>query len=161
MKIKYIKNVILLVKSKPGNDSNNNCDECKYNYTFISESSLTSKNCYKKCKFYYYINESKEYTCTTSNTCPLNYNILINQKHKCIDKCSKDDKYIYNYKNICFEKCPSNTKIDETKKECLEICKNNQIEIDNMCYNDLSNINNLSSLILLKYKINLTFCYYF
>ena len=30
-----------------------------------------------------------------------------------------------------------------TKKECLEICKNNQIEIDNVCYNDLSNIANL------------------
>ena len=30
--------------NQSGDDSNNNCDECKYNYTFISESSLSSKN---------------------------------------------------------------------------------------------------------------------
>jgi hypothetical protein len=78
-----------------------------------------------------------------SNICPLKYNILINQKYKCIDECKKDEIYKYNYKNICIEKCPKNTKIDEINKECLEICKNNQIEIDNACYNDLSNITNL------------------
>ena len=126
--------------NQSGNEIINNCDECIYDYIFINESSILSKNCYKKCNYYYYFNETKNYTCTESNKCPEKFNILINQKNKCVDECKNDDKYTYNYGGVCVEKCPTNTKIDDIKKQCLELCNENQIELNNKCYDDISNI---------------------
>ena len=128
--------------NKSGNEIINNCDECIDKYIFINDSLAFSNNCYKQCKYYYYFNETKQYTCTESNKCPEQYSILINQKNKCIDECKNDDKYKYYYNNECIEKCPSNTKIDERTNECLEFFTQDQIEFNNISYNDLSNITN-------------------
>ena len=87
----------------------------------------------------YYFNESNKYTCTESYSCPPKYKFLISQKNKCIDECIKDDEYMYNYNSNCYKKCPLNTKTDIEKKECLELCKPNQIELNNICYNNFSN----------------------
>ena len=63
--------------SQKGDDSNNNCDECISNYTFIADSSLPKKNCYKECDSYYYINEYNQISCTQSLQCSMPYNLLI------------------------------------------------------------------------------------
>ena len=78
-----------------GNMNNNNCDECKDGFTFLNDPSLKNQNCYKQCEVYYYINEKNEYNCV--NSCPKNYNKLIQKRKKCIDKCTKDSIYIYDY----------------------------------------------------------------
>ena len=76
--------------SQSGNDTNNNCDECINNYIFLNESSVPSKNCYRECIYFFYFNETDQYVCTESNICPSPYNILIEEKKKCIDECKKD-----------------------------------------------------------------------
>ena len=50
--------------SQKGDDSNNNCDECISNYTFIADSSLPKKNC-------------NQISCTQSLQCSMPYNLLI------------------------------------------------------------------------------------
>ena len=41
--------------SKSGNETNNNCDECKDDLIFITD--ITNNNCYESCQFFYYFNE--------------------------------------------------------------------------------------------------------
>ena len=82
-----------------GNETINNCKECNDNYIFISDS-IYINNCYEKCNFYYYFDESNNYYC--SEACPEKYK-LINEKNKCVDKCDNDDTYIYEYNNICYK----------------------------------------------------------
>ena len=77
---------------------------------FISLNDINNTNCYENCSYYYYFNELKEYICTDNDTCPVNNNKLIKEKKKCIDKCSKDNIYIYEYNNICYKQCPNGTK---------------------------------------------------
>ena len=125
--------------SESGNESNNNCDECIDNYLFLNKSSVPPKNCYRESPFYFYFDEMNQYFCTSSNICPQPYNILIDQKKKCIDECKKDDIYSYNYNNICIKECPENTKVDIDQKKCIESCLPNQIKLDNKCYNNFPN----------------------
>ena len=102
-----------------GNEENNNCIECISNPIFLNES-LYKGNCYEKCDNYYYFNESNNYKCTQDKICPENYNKLIINKNKCIDKCHKDDIYKYEYNDTCFENCPIGTIIDEENFICLK-----------------------------------------
>jgi surface protein len=117
----------------------NNCDKCKNNYTFLNESFIPSQNCLQKCNYYYYFNEDNQYTCTESNICPTQYNKLVNEKNKCIDKCIKDDTYIYEYNNSCLKECPEGIKIYEEEKKCLDSCYDYLFEYQNICYNDCPN----------------------
>ena len=80
-----------------GNNNEHNCIECKHNYTLINN------NCYESCQYYYFINSSGGYECTSTNNCPYNYNKLIKEKNQCIDNCKKDEIYKYEFKNICYE----------------------------------------------------------
>ena len=82
-----------------GNETINNCIECNDNYIFISDS-IYKNNCYEKCNFYYYFDESNNYYCTEA--CPEKYK-LIKEKNKCVDKCDNDDTYIYEYNNTCYK----------------------------------------------------------
>ena len=93
-----------------GEIENHKCNECDLNYITINEEGKEN-NCYINCIFYYYFDESdnNQYKCTTTNECPNTYNKKISQKGKCIDDCSKDDKYKFEYNNECFEKCPNNS----------------------------------------------------
>ena len=125
--------------SQSGDETINNCDECKEGFLFLNESSVPSHNCYQKCEHYFYYDENNQYICTESNMCLEPYNILIEQKKKCIDECKNDDEYAYNYNNTCVKKCPDNTKIDIEEKKCLESCSQNQIEVDGLCYNSIPN----------------------
>ena len=64
-------------------------------------STTNDNKCYEKCKYYYYFDESNKYHCTGSFVCPDEYNKLIAEKNKCIDKCENDDIYKYEQNNIC------------------------------------------------------------
>ena len=88
---------------KKGNETNNNCIECKEGYIFLNDS-LNIENCYEICQYYYYFDNSNKYHCTQDYKCPEEYNKLIPNKSKCIDNCEKDDIYKYEYDTICYDK---------------------------------------------------------
>ena len=87
-----------------GNETNNNCTECKDNYIFLNDSQNNENNCYEKCEEnYYYFDSFNQYQCT--DECPIGYK-LIKEKNKCIDNCSRDDIFRYEFNNSCLEECP-------------------------------------------------------
>ena len=63
----------------PGNESDHNCLECNSGFRFIPNL-VNDKNCYQNCSFYYYLDGSNTYHCTSDEICPSPYNILIQQK---------------------------------------------------------------------------------
>ena len=75
-------------------------------------------NCFEKCQFYYYINDSYFYRCTNNNSCPDNFKNLIIDKKKCVSNCNLDDIYIYEYNNICYKECPEYTINNKTNNIC-------------------------------------------
>ena len=114
-----------------GNETTNNCIECKSGFIFLDKSIyipdflslnniLDNTNCYKQCEFYYYFNEQNRYQCTENKSCPENFNKLIIDKNICIDECKKDNIYKYEYNNICVYKCPNETFIDEVNYICVK-----------------------------------------
>ena len=105
-----------------GNKNNKNCEKCKLNYISLNYS-IYNNNCYEKCTFYYYFNETKDYICTEDNNCPSNYNKLIIEKKKCIEKCENDSKYKYEYDNICYEEYPNGKIYDDNASICKEEIK--------------------------------------
>ena len=155
-----------------GNETNDNCSECKPNYIFLNLSN--DINCYNKCEHYYYFDEYNNYKCTEAKICPIEFNKLVKEKNKCVAECQNDDIYKYEYNCTCYENCPNNTYsllnntyicLDPTLegyyldleenifKECYETCKychgegnitnNNCIEcISNYTFLNESNHNN-------------------
>ena len=83
-----------------GDETYNNCLECKDNYVFL-KNNMNVNNCYEICSDYHYFDELNKFHCVT--TCPDEYNKKIINKTKCIDDCEKDDIYKYEYNNICYE----------------------------------------------------------
>ena len=117
-----------------GDDTTNNCNECKNGYKFVDDSLLNEKNCYENCDNYYYINGMNEYSCI--NTCPSEYNKIIEPRKKCIDDCQKDNLYIYENNNNCLEECPSDKKTDIEEKKCYISCHDYKFEYNNNCLSD-------------------------
>ena len=115
---------------KNGIEEKHNCVECKQDYKF--ELKLNSYfNCYSQCPYYYYIEDNYDdytkYKCTSNLECPDNYNKLIQNLSKCIDKCENENNYKYEYKNQCFNDCPEGTiknNISESNQKyfCKPIC---------------------------------------
>ena len=101
----------------PGDEENNNCILCNKNYLFL-EDSLYKTNCYEKCQYYYYFNETYHYFCTEN--CTGVYDKVIIEKKKCVDNCQKDSIYKYEYDKICYDKCPNGTIYSEEKGICIE-----------------------------------------
>jgi hypothetical protein len=104
-----------------GNESNQNCKECKSDLIFYNNL-LNISNCYEICNDYYYFDESNEFHC--SESCPEEYKLIIENK-KCIADCKNDDIYIFEYNNICYPQCPNGTYIleDEGDNKCYEYHK--------------------------------------
>ena len=94
--------------SRYGEEFQNNCDECKINYTFLNDT--TDNNCYEECKFYYFFDESNKYFCTQNEECPIEFSKLIPEKRKCIQSCIQDNYYQYEFNNTCYKSCPDGTK---------------------------------------------------
>ncbi|MBO6243132.1 MAG: BspA family leucine-rich repeat surface protein [Clostridia bacterium] len=85
-----------------GTEEDHNCEVCKPNYTFMRDEA-NEKNCYPICEKYYFFDTSNKHHCTDEEVCPSDYNILIDQKGKCIDHCERDNKYKYEYRHKCYE----------------------------------------------------------
>ena len=96
-----------------------NCSECKQNLTFVNDS-MYGTNCYKKCDYYFYIDDLNTFRCTKKFECPERYNKLILDKKKCIDKCKNDNIYQYEFENRCVISCPNGTFSEEKDKICLK-----------------------------------------
>ena len=112
-----------------GTEKENNCIECLSNFTFLNDS-IYANNCYEKCDYLYYFDESHEYHC--DKTCPEQYGKLIKEKKKCINDCKNDDIYRYEYNNTCYKDCPNNTYKSENDE-------------DYKCYNEISESSQLST----------------
>ena len=126
-----------------GNETNNQCIECKENYYFISFEN--NSNCYKICEFYYYFDILNNYNCTLNDKCPEQYNKLIKNKKKCIDNCINDNIYKYEYNNICYESCPNST-INSLNNEFLcinETCSPLDFFLNNCKLNDKNEIDDM------------------
>ena len=101
---------------KEGNYLENNCIACKNNY--VREPENKTSNCVEECKYLYYYNSLGEYSCTEDEQCPVDASLIIRDKNKCINKCFRDNKFIYQYNGECLSECPIGTKPNE-----LNICK--------------------------------------
>ena len=107
-----------------GNEDNNNCKECISDYILMSDS-IYNKNCYQKCYNYYYYDSLNNFHCTENKTCPNEYNILIENKNRCIDNCTNDNLYRFEYENKCFSSCPINTHISlDNNYSCIKNIEN-------------------------------------
>ena len=102
-----------------GDGKNNNCKTCSMGYIFHPDYD-NSKNCVPKPNSLYYIKYG-QYIVTDSDICPEGYDIIIEQKRKCIEECKKDNKYIYTYDGLCYESPPENTNDNDGDL----ICKDN------------------------------------
>ena len=99
-----------------GDGNQHNCTTCDVDHINEPEKQ-NSTNCVSKCTHYYYISYG-QYKCTISPQCPDESNLLIRERRKCVDNCSKDPKYIYQYNGECLEKCPIDTNKDEVEHLC-------------------------------------------
>ena len=96
--------------NKTGNEENNQCLTCKYNYTFYEFENKF--NCYKICEHYYYFDQYNNFNCTLNNTCPQGFK-LIKEKNKCIDNCTNDNTYKIEFNNSCYISLPNTDNIDK------------------------------------------------
>ena len=119
----------------------NKCIECKSGYDFKNDFPNDNK-CYKKCTYNYYFNNSVYY-CTENNNCPEEYNLLIIDKKRCIDDCSKDNEYKYQYNDNCYKNCPPNGVCGNSAVVLNDVnnlmkdfpaknisCENNKVEVE-------------------------------
>ena len=113
-----------------GNEDENNCTSCIFGYIFNPDEK-SPNNCVLNCSYNYYYTPFGQYRCTINGQCPINNNLLIRKKNKCVNNCNNDTFYKYQYNSECFEKCPNNSNPNE-----LNICKDNNA---NIC--SLSNYN--------------------
>ena len=104
-----------------GNEEINNCTSCDNNGIFRPETNGTT-NCVKKCRYKYYFTSYGQYKCTENEQCPIEANLLIKEKNKCIENCILDDKYKFQYDGKCVEKCPDET--TNSSNICVQINKN-------------------------------------
>ena len=93
----------------------NNCTSCKKNYR---PDSINPSNCVLQCKYYYYI-DMWEYLCTINNQCPIEANLLIKDKGKCIDNCINDNEYKFQLNYECVKECPK----EDTTPDENNICR--------------------------------------
>ena len=152
------------VCNKGGNETNNNCLECKMNYSFYTDL-LNISNCYPNCSKYFYFNESNDFQCT--DNCQGKYNKLIIEKNKCTDDCKKDEMFRYEYNNTCYQKCPNGTYPleDDENNKCFDYNPNgyyldSKNEIYKKCYETCSECDkggDLANNNCLKCKVNYTF----
>ena len=127
-----------------GNDNENNCTVCNNDFIFIPDN-INNHNCVPKCKFYYFFNIIDSYSCTKIYQCPKEASLLIRNKNKCIDNCTKDDIYKYQYSGECLQECPDNTyTVDyQCKVKNIDNCTLNVLNL-NLSLDDIIN-NNIDS----------------
>ena len=117
-----------------GESNDHNCSSCKDNYIFEPEVKYT-KNCLKKCNYYFYYSLIGKYFCTENYYCPKEINLVIEVKNQCVYDCKIDNIYSYQYNGECLNKCPDNTKpnslnqcIDTNIEKCTLTIKNSRMK---------------------------------
>ena len=105
--------------------NDNNCSFCKEGYLFQPEIKET-KNCVRKCEYYYYYSLTGIYHCTENYYCSKEASLLIENLNKCIYDCKYVKDYIFKYNGECLKICPENTHPNE-----LNICLEND---EHKCY---------------------------
>ena len=119
--------------SEYGDEIDNKCIECIDGYSKIEN----NNNCYENCQYYYYIDESNKYQCTSEEKCPIEQNKIIKEKKKCINNCNDDDTYKCEFNNICYESCPEDSNISDEiynsdeKDDSYEIKKTDEMNESN------------------------------
>ena len=103
-----------------GNEAENNCTSCEKGY-ILEPDTPNSQQCVISCDYYYYYSKYYEYKCTAGPKCPDDFNLLIQEKRKCIDNCQKDNIYKYQYNGKCVEICPNETQKNDTDHFCKDI----------------------------------------
>ena len=152
-----------------GNETYNNCDECKDNFTFYYNTKNIG-NCYPICNNYYYFNELNNFICTiinenitqkiftTSSNSQIIYQCKVNNNFN--DYCdflnSKEDTEIFNIIqqniNLIFDLDKEKSQIinggddiiyqiTNTKNE-KELLKNNSLNTQNLTILDLDECEN-------------------
>ena len=116
---------------KGGDDFENNCLNCTYNY--IKEPDNNSSNCVEICKYLYYYNSLNQYCCTEDEQCPNEASLIVRVKNKCINKCIDDDKNKYQYNGECLSSCPGYTKPNEyniCQLSNISICSSSEFKLN-------------------------------
>ena len=90
-----------------GNGIENNCTSC-ISGLILKPDSIPPSNCVLNCSYYYYTSFG-QYRCTENGQCPVDNNLLVRSKTKCVNNCSNDSFYKYQYNSECLEVCPDNT----------------------------------------------------
>ena len=106
-----------------GDATNHKCLSCINGYRLLNDE-VYPKNCYEDCTDYFYFDNSNVYHCTNDEVCPINYNLFIPEKRKCIDQCEKDNTYKHEYHQRCYNReIIETTQIEETtnKAETTQI----------------------------------------
>ena len=127
-----------------GNNIINNCLMCNSNFSFgIKKNNYF--NCYEKCDYYYFFDETYNNQCTINGSCPIEYPTLIRNKTECI-------KNNYNYILKEISKIEKSNEIEYFYK-IIEIM---DIYLNYENYNT-SNIDNGKDEVIEKGKIIITF----
>ena len=107
-----------------GDINNNNCSSCKEGFIFYPEI-INTKNCIKKCKYYYYYSLTGIYLCTENYFCPNEAKYVIEDLNKCVNDCKFEKDYKFQYNGECLKSCPDYTHpngfnicIDDDVKKC-------------------------------------------
>ena len=100
-----------------GDDTNNNCKECKTGFIFLYEPNHDN-NCFN-CSYYYYIEGANNYRCTENIKCPNKHKKFILEKKKCINLCQYDSIYKLDYNGNCTINCPNGTYISDDNTLCI------------------------------------------
>ena len=140
--------------SNKGNETINNCIECKDNYQLLKDSKNNVNNCYEECdENYYYFDSLNKYKCT--DECPNGFK-LIKERKKCIDNCSKDDEYRYEFNNSCLIECPANhTVMNNICLKVPDIIVNSNLNIINSDSVVNSNLNIINSNSVVNSNLNI------
>ncbi len=115
-----------------GNETINNCIECKQNYKFLNDSE-NDTNCYENCEFFYYFDKSNAYHCTFNNKCPNGYNRLIPEKNKCEINNNFFSDYIENQLiNSTKNNNPSSIEIQDEILKIIQDLLNDEFDTSNI-----------------------------
>ena len=106
-----------------GKEENHNCINCNSNFSVIIQSSdqHQSKNCYKKCDYYYYF-DNNIYFCTEEPKCPNKYKYLIFELGQCVKSCNESDVYFKEFRKGCYKECPSEESREINPFLCKLVC---------------------------------------
>ena len=108
-----------------GTKAYHNCITCDSDNKFYIEKKrgvTMTKNCYKKCDYYYYFDSNNDYLCTKKKECPSTYQFLIVELRQCVESC--DGTYPMQLRKECYKECPPGKSKKSIQKTniCLVIC---------------------------------------